>query len=795
MIPLSCSKSIDTPRFSNVPGTPDGKRTALTNLSDDTDHGSISLTIKNGEHIVNKPSIKTGRPSTIITGLMLAAFLIGSNVALADKKHKSQAPDEIGPYSIGHTTVILTDTSRNNDGSTPSTASGRFLHLDIWYPTDVKTDARILYDWNNPIYNENIDGLAYPGLPDLPEMTWDGSLSTNTIAELAPLARKGKFPLLIASHGSLVASAKNMPDTLEMLASHGYVIASIEHTGNSDAYYQGTLFNGFLGQPLVGDNPNLGSENILQRSKDVSFVIDQVLDGFLDQATGIEFTRRVDAKEIGVLGFSLGGMTSLASVAGISMQGHPADRRIKAAMMGGGSNYGLLMNSDDYANAEAALMFLGNDTGIVYDNFNEFTGAKSKYHVKIADFNHHIGGYQSSWCQDFESSMASINPDIVGQVFGTKDPDLNDAANFGFVSTFYWIYTGDRNSGVYDYCEASAFDKFSDDQLKAARFGNPSILAVRDELVSSMPLKPGASIAETTRTTNWYAVSFFNQYLKNEKGYSKYLKDSKKNQKANPLVDLEVGCFVEKPRPIDLLPTDKLTFVPFGDSGYDISLTSGAALYEVGTAVNVVNNGVAYLDTSGFSFPVPGMVDPVENLFVSKNGVITTRTTSDIGDIDDNGSPWYMRGRLLLNAQFTIGALMKNLSVSRGIDNVFAYYDADEDRMVITYLDIAAAGTTATNTLQIAIYRDGTIEIIIQELANTGTDYSPSILGTIGIAGGHTPIKDLRKMKATDFSKLRDNGSKFMKFGPEEAIFEQFYAGTENSCKGKSNKSKKSKKS
>ena len=30
---------------------------------------------------------------------------------------------------------------------------------------------------------------------------------------------------------------------MEELASHGYVIASIEHTGNSDAYYQGTLFD------------------------------------------------------------------------------------------------------------------------------------------------------------------------------------------------------------------------------------------------------------------------------------------------------------------------------------------------------------------------------------------------------------------------------------------------------------------------------------------------------------------------------------------------------------------------
>jgi hypothetical protein len=38
-----------------------------------------------------------------------------------------------------------------------------------------------------------------------------------------------------------VAAAKNMPDTLET-ASHGYVVASVEHTGNNDASFQARPF-------------------------------------------------------------------------------------------------------------------------------------------------------------------------------------------------------------------------------------------------------------------------------------------------------------------------------------------------------------------------------------------------------------------------------------------------------------------------------------------------------------------------------------------------------------------------
>ena len=202
-------------------------------------------------------------------------------------------------------------------------------------------------------------------------------------------------------------------------------------------------------------------------------------------------------------------------------------------------------------------------------------------------------------------------------------------------------------------------------------------------------------------------------------------------------------------------------------------------------AVALNGNGVSYLKFDGFSFHVPGIPGPVENLIVNENGVISTRTSPDIGGIDDNGSPWYMKGHLLLSAQFTIGALMKDLSAAAPAalgGHVFGYLDNAEHRVVVTYRDVPAAGTTAPNTLQIAIYDSGKIEMIVGELAATGASYSPSILGTIGIAGGQTHVADLRRVTPISFSELRDSGSVFVPFGSEDAIFEQFYSGTEASC-------------
>ncbi len=720
--------------------------------------------------------------------LLFGVSVMGGGSAIAkDSQERFHRPDQAGAYAIGHITVEVTDPSRNPDGSTPATSPGRPLHLDIWYPTRVATTEHIAYTWNNPIYNENPGGSVYPGLPDLASLTAEGSPSFNPVLEGAPLA-KGEFPLLVGSHGNLVASAKNMPDTLETLASHGYVVMSVEHTGNDDAWYQADWLGRRLGLP-IGPNPSIGAAgNILQRTKDVSFVIDAALDGGVDRNAGIRFSKRIDDDKIGVLGFSLGGQTSLATVTGIGSAGYPADRRVKAALMGGGTNYGLLLDSADYANAKVPLMFLGNDTGIVYDTFNQFSGTGEKYLVDIADFNHHVGGYQSSWCPDFQNSMQVVNPAVFPAVFtgGASSLDRSDIADYIFDATFYFSYTGRRESGVYDYCGPSVFDGISDEQLVDVVFGDSRILDVRDELRGSMPLKPEASIAETTRLTTQYAVSFFNTTLKHDGAYSRYLKASASNQRQNPMVRLVKDCQQVRAHPIDLQPGDKITFSPVGDSGYDLSVTSGASLYDQGpTVLSVNNNGVAYLDFDGFSFTVPGMPDPVEHLIVNENGVISTRTAPDIGGIDDNGSPWYMKGHLLLSGQFTIGALMKDLSaVASGSagGHVYGYLDEAEHRVIVTYRDMPAAGTTAPNTLQIAIYDSGAIEMIVGELAHTGAAYSPSILGTIGIAGGHTRIADLRRVEPVNFSGLRDNGSAFVSFDSEAAIFEQFDSGSDVSC-------------
>lgn len=726
-----------------------------------------------------------GRAAAISLLVLVIAAVLGPAASLARSPDRHfYPPDQLGPYAIGHTTVVITDLSRNPDGSAPATSGGRPLYLHIWYPTGAGRGAPLVYTWNNPVYNQNPGGAVYPGLPDLPALTFPAATSAHLVSEGAPLLR-GRFPLLVATHGNEVAAAKNMPDTLETLASHGYIVASVEHTGNNDAYFQASFVEAEFHLPL-GPNPLLGSNVILQRSKDVSFTIDEMLAGAVDQKTHVDFSKAIDAENIGVLGYSLGGETTLATVTGIAAAGYPADRRVKAAFMGAGSNYGLLLNAGDYANARAPLMFFGNDTGIAYDNFNAFTGSKPKYLVDIAGINHHVGGYQSSWCTDFRNSMQVVNPAVFPQAFiDASGLNKSDLVNYTYDSTFYFTYTGARESGVYDYCDASAFNGITDAQLTAVLFGDSSILAVKSELLGSMPLKPEVAIAETTRLTNWYAVSFFNKTLQHTDDYDEFLSNSPANRRQNPLVRFTKNCQAVRDHALDLKATDKITFVPVGDEGYEVSVASGAALYDQGTtALNVASSSSVNVSYPGFAFPVPGLKGMISTLVVSENGFINTRTSSDFPAVDDNGSPWYMRGNLLLSNQFTIGMLMKNLTIGAAGtgSGVYGYLDSANDRVIITYRDMPAAGTTDPNTLQAAIYGTGKIEIIVGALANTGAAYAPGIIGTIGIASGRTKARDLDEVRPTAFSRLRGSRPAFARFGNDSAIYEQFYTGSGAVC-------------
>jgi hypothetical protein len=371
----------------------------------------------------------------------------------------------------------------------------------------------------------------------------------------------------------------------------------------------------------------------------------------------------------------------------------------------------------------------------------------------------------------------AVNPVVFPQAFinpSTLNP--SDIANFVFDSTFYWSYTGPYEDGVYNFCDGSVFAGVSDAQLQAVLFGNPQILAAKNALEDSMPLERELSIAEQTRLTTGYAIAFFDSALKHEARDPHEIDD--------PLVRVVENCEHVRAHPFDLGAGDQIVFAPAGDS-YSVTVHAGVTLLAPGsTKLSVAGNGTAMLSYPGFAFPVPGEPEPVTTLFVSEDGAITTRTSGDYTGVDDNGSPWYVRGQLLLTNRLTIGALMKDLDSTAATagGGVFATYDAANHRVIVTYQGVPAAGTTAPNTLQVVIYARGEIDITIGALASTGPNYAPGILGTLGIASGQTRAVDFRKVRPLDFGAMKNRPPVVLPFADGGAIYAQYDQGVSGSC-------------
>ncbi len=113
-------------------------------------------------------------------------------------------------------------------------------------------------------------------------------------------------PLIVFSHG-LGSVRTDMRYLAEHLASHGYVVAALEHPGSNEAHVK---------QALQLKAPLLEGQEFLNRPKDISFILDRL--ETLNQAPGF-LQGKLAPERVMVIGYSLGGTTAL-SIAGAQMQ-------------------------------------------------------------------------------------------------------------------------------------------------------------------------------------------------------------------------------------------------------------------------------------------------------------------------------------------------------------------------------------------------------------------------------------------------------------------------------------------
>jgi dienelactone hydrolase len=211
-----------------------------------------------------------GRAVRLALALVAAAVLALAGAASAPAKARQQHAH--APYAIGTRTLTFVDTSR------PTAPNGSYA------------------------------GAPSRTLPTLILYPTKGDPTKAPVANAAPLRedRRHRFPLIVFSHG-LGASGPVYAPVLEQFVRQGYVIAAPTFPLSNGSAPGGADLGDYVNQPA-----------------DVSFVLTRTLrlargHGFL--------AKTVDRHEIGVMGHSLGAITTF----GVATNSCCLDRRIDAA--------------------------------------------------------------------------------------------------------------------------------------------------------------------------------------------------------------------------------------------------------------------------------------------------------------------------------------------------------------------------------------------------------------------------------------------------------------------------------
>lgn len=215
-------------------------------------------------------------------------------------------PEPTGHFLIGMKKVYLVDSQRNDPYLEKiNKKAPRELMVNIYYPVDRTTDKKevpYLDDAMLKFFQREFkkDGLNPEALNPL-------NIKTHLKSD-APISRaKHKFPLIILSPGGGVVPEFYLTLTRELI-SHGFVVASINHTYMSQiAIFPDGSQKKFMfeeGSELRKMMKTNGEDNQNFLIKNNSDDIAQTLEGLKT----VDLSEHIDFSKVGMLGHSLGGM-------------------------------------------------------------------------------------------------------------------------------------------------------------------------------------------------------------------------------------------------------------------------------------------------------------------------------------------------------------------------------------------------------------------------------------------------------------------------------------------------------
>ncbi|HLG16205.1 MAG TPA: prolyl oligopeptidase family serine peptidase [Blastocatellia bacterium] len=235
--------------------------------------------------------------SMSLPGLIVIAMLAPLASRGLASPAKVPEPLSAGPFAVGVTRTVFVDKSRTDN----VTKGPRTLVTEIWYPA--ADDAR---NMAKNRYSDFIPGRVTPELDAMIKMAYRMSIGEidklywNEAVRDAKV-RKGRFPLIVFSHGNGGTRFQNT-FWCDYLASHGYIIVSADHTGNARL----TIIDG---KPILYQASER-AQSAKDRPLDMRFLLDQMV--AWDKGADKRFAGHIDTNRACAAGMSFGSYTAIA---------------------------------------------------------------------------------------------------------------------------------------------------------------------------------------------------------------------------------------------------------------------------------------------------------------------------------------------------------------------------------------------------------------------------------------------------------------------------------------------------
>jgi dienelactone hydrolase len=231
-------------------------------------------------------------------------------------------PQPTGAYPIGTRIMLMVDRSRQEESEGDGERS-RELMVQVWYPAQPSRNSF----------------ASYRRLAETTILSSYQSVLPTHARRQPPLAGGGgSFPVILFNPAWNGRRTQNTY-LVEELASHGYIVAAIDHTYNSGpvAFPDGRVIN-FIPVKDMEDFSSttlerveaIASKELQRQTADDVFVLDQLQS--MNGDANSPFCGRLQADEAGAFGHSFGGA--------VSAQASYLDPRIRAALDLDGSLFG-----------------------------------------------------------------------------------------------------------------------------------------------------------------------------------------------------------------------------------------------------------------------------------------------------------------------------------------------------------------------------------------------------------------------------------------------------------------------